>query len=89
MISANEEYLISELKELGVDERVIEKLILRLRGWRIYIRDKKSEKEKIKEEFLKLKKQNFTTAQAVDILSKVFEKAQRTIYYIIKDVDGK
>ena len=84
MIDVNEIYLIEALVSIGVSEKEVRKVLNRLKGCRIYIRDKEIEKREIIEFVCKKINQGVRKSEAINLASKVFEKSENRIREIVK-----
>ena len=89
MIDVNEIYLIEALVSIGVNEKEVEKVLRRLKGCRIYVRDKEIEKKEIIKFVCKKIKEGVRKSEVIQLASRVFEKSERWIREIIKDECGK
>ncbi len=89
MIDVNEIYLIEALVSIGVGEKEVEKVLRRLKGCRIYVRDKEMEKKEIVDFVRKKINQGVRKSEVIQLASKVFEKSENRIREIIKDECGK
>ena len=89
MIDVNEIYLIEALVSIGVSEKEVEKVLRRLKGCRIYVRDKEIERKEIIEFVCKKINQGIRKGEAISLASRVFEKSERWIREIIKGKCGK
>ena len=87
MIQANEIYLIEKLRELGVEEKKIEKLIESFEGWSIYIRKKKREYKRICEIYKKIRKAGVSRTDAIREISKTFEKCIQRVREIVEECE--
>jgi len=88
MIEANEFYVISELKEIGLKKNQIKEFLRRFAGWRIYFRKKQNEYEEIRALYNQMKKAGMQRSEAVKELSMIFEKSESRIRIIIKEQKG-
>ena len=84
MIDVNEIYLIEALVSIGASEAEVKKVLKRLRGCRIYVRDKEIEKKEIIEFMCKKINQGIRKSEVIYLASRVFEKSERWIREIIK-----
>ena len=85
MIDVNETYLIEALVSVGVSEKQIERVMQKMGGFRIYVRDKEIERKQIIKFVCKKIKNGMCKKEAVDFAAKVFNKSERRIRNIIKD----
>jgi len=86
MIDANEYYLVETLKELGVEDKKIKKLVEKFEGWRIYFR-KKNQKERIIEFYHQMLNIGLNKETAIKNLSSFFDKSESRIKAILKEFD--
>lgn len=84
MTEANESYVVSELIDLGLTKEQIRGFLRKFGGWRFYIRKKKSEYEEIITIYEQMIKQGVSRAEAVKLLSELFEKSTSRIREITK-----
>jgi len=87
MIDVNETYLVEALVSIGVSEKEVQKVLKRLRGCRIYIRDR--QKEEIIDFVCKKIKQGVKRSEAIRYAAMVFEKSENRIREIIRGKCGK
>ena len=82
MIEANEFYVLNELKELGIDNKKIKKILRRFAGWRIYFRKKQSEYEEIRDIYEQMIAAGASRSEAIRELADIFEKSESRIRII-------
>jgi len=88
MIEANEFYVISELKEIGLSEKQIKEFLKRFAGWRIYFRKKQNEYEEIRVIYKQMIKAGMSRSDAINELSVIFNKSKSRIRKITKEQKG-
>ncbi len=88
MIEANEFYVISELKEIGLKENQIKEFLKRFAGWRIYFRKKQNEYEEIRAIYRQMIKAGISRSDAIEELSMIFNKSKSRIRIITKEQKG-
>jgi pentatricopeptide repeat protein len=88
MIEANEFYVLNELKELGVDNKKIKKILNRFAGWRIYFRKKQNEYEEIRELYNQMRSAGMSRGEAIKELSMIFNKSESRIRIITAEQKG-
>jgi len=86
MIDANEYYLVEALKELGLEEDKIKKLVEKFEGWRIYFR-KKNQKKRIVEFYFQMLDIGLNKEIAIKNLSCFFDKSESRIKAILKETN--
>ncbi len=88
MIEANEYYITKTAEEVGIEDKKIKKLIERFEGWRIYIRKKRGEYERIRDMYKQMTNMGLKRAEAVKRLSSLYEKSESRIRVITAERKG-